>query len=156
LWHNFSQHLNQQLKALQNTTKLLHWVCCAQMSGLSLLLPNMDQIKFSYSSHLAPKNKYKLLYLAALNDMPDSPIIVKFVQQYNVDAHCLLAAQGLALKLHYSSTGDNVHYGKQFMIVIDYINLKPPLGHLTEQQCKHVKDVIDIVHSNQLVFGDLR
>jgi len=108
----------------------------------------MDQIKFPYSSHLAPENKYRLLYLAVLNDMPDSPIIVKFVQQYNVDTHHLLAAQGLALKLYYSSTGDNVHYGKQFMIMMDYINLKPPLGCLTEQQCKYVKDVIDIVHSN--------
>jgi len=83
LRHDFSQHLNQQLKALQNTTKLLHWVCRAQMSGASLLLPNMDQIKFPYSSRLAPENKYRLLYPAALNDMPDSPIIVKFVQQYN-------------------------------------------------------------------------
>ena len=39
---------------------------------------------------------------------------------------------------------------------MDYIDLKPPLGRLTEQQCKRVKDAIDIVHSNQLVFGDLR
>jgi len=30
------------------------------------------------------------------------------------------------------------------------------LGRLTEQQCKRVKDAIDIIHSNQLVFGDLR
>jgi len=73
-----------------------------------------------------------------------------------VNAHHLLAAQGLAPKLHYSSTDDNVHYGKWFMIVIDYIDLKPPLGHLTEQQYNCVKNVIDIVYSNQLVFGDLR
>jgi len=42
------------------------------------------------------------------------------------------------------------------MIVIDYIDLKPPLGHFTEQQCKHVKDAIDIIYLNQLVFSDLR
>ena len=51
-----------------------------------------DQTKFPYSSYLASENKYRLLYLAALNDVPNSPIIVKSVQQYNVDAHHLLAA----------------------------------------------------------------
>ena len=39
---------------------------------------------------------------------------------------------------------------------MDYIDLKPPLGRLTEQQCKCVQDAIGILHSNQLVFGDLR
>jgi len=64
--------------------------------------------------------------------MPNSPIIIKFVQQYNMDVYHLLAAQGLTPKLYYSSTDDNVHYGKWFMIVIDYIDLKLPLGRLTE------------------------
>jgi len=49
-----------------------------------------------------------------------------------------------------------VHYGKWFIIVIDYIDLKLPLGRLTEQQYKCVKDTIDIVYSDQLVFGNLR
>jgi len=39
---------------------------------------------------------------------------------------------------------------------MNYIDLKPPLGCLTKQQCNCVKNVIDIVHLNQLVFGDLR
>ena len=107
-----------------------------------------DKIKFTYSSRLATENKYRLLYRATLDDVPNSPIIVKFVQRYNANAHCLLAAQGLALKLHYSSTDDNVRYGKRFMIVMDYIDLKPPSGRLTEQQCNRVKDAINILHSN--------
>jgi len=65
-----------------------------------------------------------------------------------VNAHCLLAAQGLAPKLHYSSTDDNVRYGKWLMMVMDYIDLKPPLDRLTEQQCNCVKDAINILHSN--------
>jgi len=83
-----------------------------------------DQAKFTYWSRLAPENKYRLLYQAALDDVPDSPIIVKSVQRYNVDPHRLLAAQGLAPKLYYSSTDDNVRYGKRFNIVMDYIDLR--------------------------------
>jgi len=78
-----------------------------------------DQTKFTYLSRLAPENKYRLLYPTALDDVPDSPIIVKSVQRYNADAHRLLAAQGPALKLHYSSTDNNVRYGKRFTIVMD-------------------------------------
>ena len=115
-----------------------------------------DKIKFTYSSRLAIENKYRLLYRATLDNVPNSPIIVKFVQRYNADAHRLLAAEGLAPKLHYSSTDDNVRYGKRFMIVMEYIELKPFSGRLTEQQYKCVKDAIGILHSNQLVFGDLR
>ena len=130
---------------------------CSNVRRLPLITEyGPDQTKFTYSSRLAPENKYRLLYPAALDDVPNSPMIVKFVQRYNADAHRLLAAQGLAPKLHYSSTDDNVRYGKRFMIVMDYIDLKPPLGRLTEQQCKRVKDAIDILYSNQLVFGDLR
>jgi len=84
-----------------------------------------DKTKFTDSSRLAPENKYRLLYPAALDDVPNSLIIVKFVQRYNAYAHRLLAAQGLAPKLHYSSTDDNVCYGKWFIIVMDYIDLRP-------------------------------
>ena len=114
-----------------------------------------DKTKFTYSSRLG-ENKYRLLYRATLDDVPNSPVIVKFVQRYNADAHRLLAAKGLAPKLHYSSTDDNVRYGKRFMIVMDDIDLKPLSGRLTEQEYKCVKDAIDILHSDHLVFGDLR
>jgi len=40
--------------------------------------------------------------------MPNTQIVVKFSEWYNTDTHHLLAAEGLALKLHYSSTDDNV------------------------------------------------
>ena len=98
---------------------------CSNVRRLPLITEyGPDQTKFTYSSRLAPENKYRLLYPAALDDVPNSPMIVKFVQRYNADAHRLLAAQGLAPKLHYSSTDDNVRYGKRFMIVMDYIDLK--------------------------------
>ena len=53
---------------------------------------------------------------AELDDKPDTLIVVKVVQRYNADAHHLLAAQGLAPKLRYCGTDNNVRYGdhKQF------------------------------------------
>jgi len=146
LRHDFSQHLNQQLKYYQ---ALALGLPCSNVRPLPFITEyGPDITKFTYSSRLTPENKYRLLYQAALDDVPNSPIIVKFVQRYNTDAHCLLAAQGLAPKLHYSSTDDNVRYGKRLMIVMDYIDLKPPSGRLTEQQCNRVKDAINILHSN--------
>ena len=115
LRHDFSQHLNQQSKYYQ---ALALGLPCSNVRPLPLITEyGPDQTEFTYSSRLAPENKYRLLYPAALDDMPNSPIIVKFVQRYNADAHRLLAAQGLVPKLHYSSTNDNVRYGKWFMIV---------------------------------------
>jgi len=115
-----------------------------------------DKVKFTYLSRLAPEQPYTLLYKAALDDMPDTPVAVKFVNQYNPRAHRLLAAQGLAPRLHYSSTEDNVCYGKRFLIVMDYVDLKPLVGHLNDRQYERVQEAIDLLHSNNIVFGDLR
>ena len=115
----------------------------------------MDQIKPSSHTRLAllEKNEYRLLYQATLDDVPNSPIVV-FVQRYNADAHRPLAAKGLAPKLHYSSTDNNVRYGKRFMIVMDYIDLKPLSGRLTEQQYKCIKDAIDMTTWCLVISGD--
>jgi len=56
---------------------------------------------------LVSEYQYKLLFKATLDDMPNTQIVVKFAEWYNTDAHRLLAAEGLALKLHYSSTDNN-------------------------------------------------
>jgi len=85
-----------------------------------------DQIKPSSHTGLALPLKTNTDSCTQQHSMTDSPIIVKSVQRYNVDPHCLLAAQGLAPKLYYSSTDDNVRYGKRFNIVMDYINLRQP------------------------------
>ena len=115
----------------------------------------MDQIKPSSHTRLAllEKNEYRLLYQATLDDVPNSPIVV-FVQRYNADAHRPLAAKGLAPKLHYSSTDNNVRYGKRFMIVMDYIDLKPLSGRLTEQLYKCIKDAIDMTTWCLVISGD--
>ena len=115
-----------------------------------------EKIKFTYISRFTFHDSYKLLYKATLDDMLDTPIVVKFTHRYNAEAHRLLAAEGLAPRLHYSSTDDNVCYGQWFMIVMDFVDLEPPSGRLTEDQYKSVKKAIDVLHSNDMVFGDLR
>ena len=115
-----------------------------------------DKIKFTYISRFTSHDSYKLLYKATLDDTHNTPIVVKFTQRYNAEAHRLLAAEGLAPRLHYSSTDDNMCYGKQFMIVMDFVDLEPSSGRLTEDQYHSIKKAIGILHSNDMVFGDLR
>jgi len=119
-----------------------------------------DKIKFTYKLRLPFEQSNKLLYVATLDDMPDTQIVVKFAQRYNAEAHRLLAAEGLAPILHYSSTDDNIRYGKRFMIVMDFVDIERISDRLTENQFesikKSVEKAIDILHSNDVVFGDLR
>ena len=118
-----------------------------------------DKIKFTYTSRFTPdvlNDSHTLLYKATLDDIPNTRIVVKFTHRYNAEAHRLLAAEGLAPRLHYSSTDDNVRYGKRFMVVMDFIDLEFPSDYLTEDQYNSIKKAIDILHSNDLVFGDLR
>ena len=115
-----------------------------------------EKIKFTYSSRLVSEYRYKLLFKATLDNMPNTQIVVKFAERYNTDAHRLLAAEGLAPTLYYSSTDDNVRYGKRFMIVMDYIELQPLSNRLTKHQYEYVKKAITTLHSNHMVFGDLR
>ena len=115
-----------------------------------------EKIKFTYSSRLVSEYRYKLLFKARLDDMHNTQVVVKFAERYNVEAHRLLAAEDLAPKLRYSSTDNNIRYGKRWMIVMDYVDLEPLSDCLTEAQYKRVKKAIKILHSSNMVFGDLR
>ena len=50
--------------------------------------------KIKINNNLAILPSYDML-----NNMP----IIKFTHKYNIEVHCLLAAKGLASRLHYSS-----------------------------------------------------
>ena len=90
--------------------------------------------------------------------MPDTLIVIKFVERYNVVAHRHLASCGLAPNLRYSSTEDEKAslYGGRYMIVMDYVDLEPCIGPLTQPQYERVEQAIKILHSEKMVFGDLR
>ena len=117
-----------------------------------------QKTKFTYLCRLAEKYPHKLLYKARLDDMPDTLIVIKFVERYNVVAHRHLASCGLAPNLRYSSTEDEKAslYGGRYMIVMDYVDLEPCIGPLTQPQYERVEQAIKILHSEKMVFGDLR
>ena len=112
-----------------------------------------ERIKFTYINH---PYQDKPLYFAKLDDKPDTLVVVKFVQQYNADTHRLLAAQDLAPKLRYCGIDNNMRYGNQFMIVMDYSDLLPSSTLLTVEKYNHVEKAVKILHEKDIVFGDLR
>jgi hypothetical protein len=109
---------------------------------------------FTYLERLA-LSPDKLLYKAKLDDRL---AVVKFVSTYNAEAHRVLAERGLAPTLHYAGTEHAVGqtYGGRYMIVMDFFDGVPPVPPLTKRQLELVKQAIELLHSRDLVFGDLR
>lgn len=112
--------------------------------------------RFEYLSRLAPEYSNKLLYKAQL-DSSGNPLVVKFVSTYHAEAHRLLAQHQLAPSLHYAGTEDPVAslYGGRYMVVMDFVDGMSP-DVLTQAQFEQVKEAVQLLHSNNLVFGDLR
>ena len=121
-----------------------------------------QKTKFTYLCRLAAvEYPHKLLYKARFDDMPDTQIVIKFVERYNAAAHRHLASCGLAPSLRYSSTEDDKAsslYGGRYMIVMDHVDLEPCIciGRLTQPQYECVEQAIKIFHSEKMVFGDFR
>ncbi|KAF8869084.1 hypothetical protein BD779DRAFT_1682620 [Infundibulicybe gibba] len=106
-------------------------------------------------------------YQAKIMDEADSPdIVVKFVTRYGEEVHEFLADHDHAPKLWYCGSLDinlstdnhvdapsGLSLGPMRMIVIDYIPTckKPPSG-AREQ----LRAILDLLHSNGYVLGDLR
>ena len=112
--------------------------------------------KFKYLSRLALEYPSKLLYKAQLDDPSGNPLVVKFVSTYHAEAHRLLAQRQLA-PLHYAGTEDSVPslYGGRYMVVMDFVD-ETSRAALTGAQFADVKKAVALLHSNNLVFGDLR
>jgi hypothetical protein len=85
-------------------------------------------------------------------------VVVKFTAQYNAEAHRLLATKGFAPVLHACVPV----CGGLFMVVMDrvpgelawdLVQLEKPIPYDVYQDINHA---IMLLHSNDLVFGDLR
>ena len=98
----------------------------------------------------------KLIYRAKTK--AGRQIVVKFVSRYNARAHHLLAQEGLAPKLLYPETEElePKMFGKRYMVVMDYFEGKQAAPELSQEHFEQVKKAIDLLHSEDLVFGDLR
>ena len=130
--------------------------CHPQVDGFPFVREFGEQ-KFKYLSRLNPDSPSKLLYRARLDDDSGNPLIVKFVSRYNAEAHHLLAEHQLAPSLHYAGTEDPDAslYGGRRLVVMDFVD-GASSDTLTQAQYIEVKRAVALLHSNNLVFGDLR
>lgn len=112
-------------------------------------------VDFQYTGRLSDT---KLVYLAK-NKANGEILCVKFVQQYNVTAHKLLAKIALAPQLLHCSEVAN---GQFRMVVMDFVEGETAYERFGATQkvadpiVEQVKRAIDELHQNPLVFGDLR
>jgi hypothetical protein len=121
--------------------------------------PDGTRINFRYIKRLDPTNA---LYLAKDNDS-GRKLIIKFVKRYHAFAHQLLADRGLAPKLYYSAL-DDAENGRRLgleIVVMDFVEGKNahdlfPTGRLPDSKFRFVKEAMDILHAQFIVFGDLR
>ncbi|KAG9098866.1 hypothetical protein FRC06_005890 [Ceratobasidium sp. 370] len=91
--------------------------------------------------------------------MGDNPqtIVVKFTRRYNGQAHKLLAERGYAPKLLFdgSEHPDFPRPASLLMIVMGFV-VEAPRGPRYDEAYSTLRTALDILHSQQLVFGDLR
>jgi hypothetical protein len=119
-----------------------------------------ERMDFTYQMSLPSQ---KPVFKAMSHD--GRPIVVKFVRQYNGEAHRLLAAANLAPRLLFDGNDDrNADFprpGGMRMVVMDFVHGEDlmdyrkrdlPLGSIRD----NVKEAIGILHKHDFVFGDLR
>jgi len=86
-----------------------------------------------------------------------SQVVVKFTAQYNPEAHCLLATKGLAPMLHACM----LVCGGLFMVVMDHVHEDMAVEAASQGELlpydiyKDIQDAVALLHSNDLIFGDL-
>ena len=112
---------------------------------------------FEYDEReLVDAESNKLIFRA--NTKAGRQIVVKFVSRYNARAHHLLAGQGLAPKLLYPETEELAPkmFDGRYMIVMDYFEGEHAAPKLSPEHFEQVRKAINLLHSEGLVFGDLR
>jgi serine/threonine protein kinase len=94
----------------------------------------------------------------ATTDTPGDGLAIKFATTYNAAAHRLLASEGLAPVLHYSGTEDRTGtmFGGRSMIIMDFFDSGALLGYISVELFKQITRAVELLHSRDFVFGDLR
>ncbi|QRV90209.1 WaaY domain-containing protein [Ceratobasidium sp. AG-Ba] len=117
-------------------------------------------VEFTYLEPMGGKNLLKTVFRAQTK-LSGEDIVVKFAETYNSRAHGLLAQNGLAPAILYDGTSDP--YGPRpsglYMIVMEYVTgLDLALLNQDIPSCvkEDVQRAITLLHSENMVFGDLR
>lgn len=116
------------------------------------------QTRFEYLEQLGG-NLEAVFKCTTLGDKKEH-IVVKFVRQYNLRAHQILAEANLAPKLLFADdlTGPPTA-GGMWMVVMEYVDgrtlddVSPLIASATYKQ---IEKAIGILHEHDIVFGDLR
>ncbi|KAE9392596.1 hypothetical protein BT96DRAFT_757565, partial [Gymnopus androsaceus JB14] len=80
-------------------------------------------------------------------------VVVKFCHTYGADGHQLLASALLAPQLRFCERVDHIGL---FVVVMDYIETDDEEETETETWKEGVRRGVELLHKNNLVFGDLR
>jgi len=117
--------------------------------------------RFSYAKRLGDSGGPRCCTFSAQSS-DGTPLVVKFARTYNVEAHQLLAAEGLAPKILYNGICDAM---EMTMVVMDFVpgsTLSDMTnGAMVDKRAfksvfTDIRRALSILHDNQLVFGDLR
>ncbi|CUA72675.1 hypothetical protein RSOLAG22IIIB_04996 [Rhizoctonia solani] len=126
------------------------------------VMTSTGKVDLTYTGRVGDSGAIRPVFEAMTED--GRPVVVKFAQFYNFKAHQLLAAQSLAPQL-LSVEAEQVG-GGLVMVVMELSgkSLDNYLGSTglglelsaRAQVCEDVKAALDLLHANDLVFGDLR
>ena len=105
-------------------------------------------------SDISEKAVFKALIRASGSDTI-STVVIKFATRYCQRAHQLLADRLLAPKLWFCDVVESVG---MYVIVMDYIEGRciDDMSLVPLKACKAIGEAIQVLHADNLVFGDLR
>lgn len=115
-----------------------------------------NETRFEYNDYMDPHNKTsKAVFLAHTKD--NQQIAVKFTEVYNKEAHELLANKEFASRLlHY----DGETFQDFTMVIMEYADEKQLIQKYSDsipaEILTKINKALDILHCQDLVFGDLR
>ncbi|KAF8601145.1 hypothetical protein BDV93DRAFT_446177, partial [Ceratobasidium sp. AG-I] len=119
-----------------------------------------QRVEFSYTGRLGTEESPKLVFTAttrATDGAKGKKIAIKFVDRYNAKAHMLLAEAGLAPKLLFDSSSARI-IARRYMVVMDFVpgaDLSTKDGVATEKVRGDIRNALDVLHAENLVYGDL-
>ncbi|PCH44003.1 hypothetical protein WOLCODRAFT_154047 [Wolfiporia cocos MD-104 SS10] len=115
-----------------------------------------QDVRLTYVGRVRPKeeNSGRALFEAETNQKVK--VVVKFVHQYGKRGHELLAKEGLAPALHYfAPLGGGI-----YVIVMDFVTgdtiFEAKSESLSPDVLTDIERAVNLLHTNDLVFGDLR
>ncbi|KAJ7857800.1 hypothetical protein B0H14DRAFT_2750393 [Mycena olivaceomarginata] len=123
---------------------------------------NGEAVTFTYISPLE-SDPACMTFLAALDEMTNKKVVIKFVQRYGEEAHRLLARLRLAPELiHFGSiSAPGLCYGGFQMAVMDYVEGQTLSDAYTDNPLparvtEAISRGLEALHRADIVYGDLR